>query len=84
MAIATSEPREAPLGASLRSGRQVVWRRIRPIALALIVPLLLVGFWQVATTQQWTRLIPTPHQVAEYMVHFAWGGIYDDAYSATC
>jgi NitT/TauT family transport system permease protein len=61
----------------------VLWRRLKPIVLALIVPMLLLVFWQVATTQQWTRLIPTPYQVAEYMVDFAHGGIYDDAYSAT-
>jgi len=61
----------------------VLWRRLKPTALALVVPLLLLAFWQVATTQQWTRLIPTPAQVGEYMVDFAWGGIYDDAYSAT-
>ena len=59
------------------------WRRLKPTALALIVPLLLLAFWQVATTQQWTRLIPTPAQVGEAMVDFAWGGIFDDAYSAT-
>jgi NitT/TauT family transport system permease protein len=60
-----------------------LWRRLKPTALALIVPLLLLAFWQVATTLQWTMLIPTPYQVAEYMVDFAKGGIYDDAYSAT-
>jgi len=60
-----------------------VWRRLRPTVLALIVPLLLLAFWQVATTQRWTQLIPTPWQVGEYMIDFAWGGIYDDAYSAT-
>ncbi len=60
-----------------------LWRRLKPTALALIVPLLLLAFWQVATTRQWTLLIPTPYQVGEYMVDFAWGGIYDDAYSAT-
>ena len=59
------------------------WRRIKPVVLALIVPLLLLAFWQVATTQRWTLLIPTPYAVAEYMVDFAVGGIYDDAYSAT-
>ncbi len=83
MAIATGAPSEAASGPSLRSGRQAVWHRLRPVALALIVPLALLAFWHVATTQQWTRLIPTPGQVAEYMVDFAWGGIYDDAYSAT-
>src|SRR5260370_29459240 len=59
------------------------WRRAKPIVLALIVPLLLLAFWQVATTQHWTRLIPTPYEVADYMVDFAVGGIYDDAYSGT-
>jgi NitT/TauT family transport system permease protein len=44
----------------------------KPTVLALIVPLLLLAFWQVATTRQWTRLIPTPAAVAEYMVDFAW------------
>jgi NitT/TauT family transport system permease protein len=58
-------------------------RRLKPTALALIVPLLLLAFWQVATTLQWTMLIPTPYQTGEYMVDFAVGGIYDDAYSAT-
>ena len=64
-------------------GTRALWRRLKPIVLALIVPLLLLAFWQVATTQQWTKLIPTPAEVAEYMVDFAVGGIYDDAYSAT-
>ena len=59
------------------------WARLKPTVLALIVPLLLLAFWQVATTQQWTRLIPTPYAVAECMVDFAVGGIFDDAYSAT-
>jgi NitT/TauT family transport system permease protein len=67
------------------SGRRsrMPWERGKPIVFALIVPLLLLAFWQVATTQQWTRLIPTPYQVGEYMVDFAVGGIYDDAYSGT-
>ena len=34
--------------------------RIKPVVLALIVPLLLLAFWQVATTQHRTRLIPSP------------------------
>ena len=42
-----------------------IWRRLKPTALALIVPLLLLAFWQVATTNQWTLLIPTPYQVGE-------------------
>ena len=69
--------------ASLERKLPLLWRRAKPVLLALIVPLLLLAFWQVATTRQWTRLIPTPGEVAEYMVDFAVGGIYDDAYSAT-
>ncbi|MFO1081338.1 MAG: ABC transporter permease [Reyranellaceae bacterium] len=65
-----------PAGAAL-------WPRLKPAVLALIVPLLLLAFWQVATTRQWTRLIPTPYEVGLCMVDFAVGGIYDDAYSAT-
>ncbi len=47
------------------------------------MPGLLLLLWQVATTQRWTRLIPTPGETANYMVDFAVGGIYDDAFSAT-
>src|SRR6185436_16083684 len=72
----------APTVAPARRPR-LLWRRAKPVVLALIVPLLLLAFWHVATTRQWTRLIPTPGEVAEYMVDFAVGGIYDDAYSAT-
>lgn len=73
------------VSAAASSGKpaRTLWDRAKPIVYALIVPLLLLAFWQVATTQQWTRLIPTPYQVGEYMVDFAVGGIYDDAYSAT-
>ena len=70
--------------AAASAGRpRSLWRRAKPVVLALIVPLLLLAFWQVATTQRWTLLIPTPYAVAEYMVDFAVGGIYDDAYSGT-
>ncbi len=63
--------------------KRALWNGLKPAVLALIVPALLLAFWQVATTLQWTQLIPTPYAVAEYMVDFAVGGIYDDAYSAT-
>ena len=77
IADASTAPALAP------ANRAKLWRRAKPVVLALIVPLLLLAFWQVATTLQWTRLIPTPYQVGEYMVDFAVGGIYDDAYSGT-
>src|SRR5712671_489905 len=80
--MAIADTRVAPAIAPASRARPL-WRRAKPVVLALIVPLLLLAFWQVATTQHWTRLIPTPREVAEYMVDFAVGGIYDDAYSAT-
>lgn len=57
--------------------------RTRPALLAMVVPGLLLAFWHVATTRGWTRLIPTPAETAEYMIDFAVGGIWDDAFSAT-
>ncbi len=57
--------------------------RTRPMLLAMIVPALLLALWQFATTQGWTRLIPTPAETARYMVDFAVGGVWDDAFSAT-
>jgi NitT/TauT family transport system permease protein len=60
-----------------------LWQRARGTVLACIVPLLLLGFWHFAVKAGWTRLIPSPAEVAEYMVDFVWGGIWDDAFSAT-
>jgi len=60
-----------------------LWQRLRGTVLALIVPLILLAFWDVAVRIGMTRLIPSPYDVAEYMVDFAWGGIWDDAFSGT-
>jgi NitT/TauT family transport system permease protein len=57
--------------------------RVRPLLLALIVPALLLLFWHLAVKAGLTRLIPSPAEVAEYMVDFAVGGSWDDAFSAT-
>lgn len=57
--------------------------RLKPLALAMVVPLLLLAFWHVTTSMRWTRLIPTPLETAEYMVDFVVGGIYNDAFSGT-
>jgi len=83
MAIAeTAAPAAPPIERSRHFAR---WSQssLRSIILALIVPGLLFALWQVATTLQWTRLIPTPWETASYMVDFAVGGIHDDAFSAT-
>jgi NitT/TauT family transport system permease protein len=50
---------------------------------ALIVPALLLLAWHLAIAAGMSRLIPSPAEVARYMVDFAVGGIWDDAFSAT-
>ena len=50
---------------------------------ALIVPALLLLAWHAAIAAGMSRLIPSPAEVARYMVDFAVGGIWDDAFSAT-
>lgn len=82
MAFATADP-AASTPAPPRREPISLLARLKPLGLALIVPLLLLAFWHVATVNRWTRLIPTPYETAEYMVDFVWGGIYDDAFSAT-
>jgi NitT/TauT family transport system permease protein len=66
-----------------RANGQRLFARARPALLALIVPLLLLLFWYLAVKAGMTRLIPSPAEVAEYIVDFAVGGIWDDAFSAT-
>jgi NitT/TauT family transport system permease protein len=56
---------------------------LRTIALGLVVPLVLLLFWHVTVRWTGTRLVPTPFGVAVMMWDFAFGGIYDDAYSGT-
>ena len=81
MAVTTETETDAT-PARLRAAPSL-WPTVKPVVLALIVPGMLLAFWQVATVNRWTRLIPTPFQTAEYMVDFAVGGIWDDAFSAT-
>ena len=83
MAIAETAAPAAPPTERARRPARASDSSLRPAILALIVPGLLLALWQVATTQQWTRLIPTPWETATYMGDFAIGGIHDDAFSAT-
>ncbi|MFM8613434.1 MAG: ABC transporter permease, partial [Alphaproteobacteria bacterium] len=63
--------------------RGMIGPRLKGFMLALVVPLLLLLGWHLAVKAGMTRLIPSPAEVAEYMVDFAVGGIWDDAFSAT-
>lgn len=56
---------------------------LRAVALALVVPLAFLVFWQTMVRVTATRLIPSPFDVAVTMWDFAFGGVYDDAFSAT-
>ncbi|WNK01624.1 ABC transporter permease [Thalassospiraceae bacterium LMO-JJ14] len=55
----------------------------RKFALGLIFPLTLIGFWEFMVRWTGTRLIPPPYEVILMMWDFAFGGIYDDAFSAS-
>jgi NitT/TauT family transport system permease protein len=76
--ITIAAPAAAPAFSAPR-----LWRRAKPALISLIVPLLLLLGWHLAVANGMTRLIPSPAEVAEYMVDFAIGGIWDDAFSAT-
>lgn len=58
-------------------------QKIRKIALGAIVPVCLILLWELGVRWTGTRLIPPPYQVAVMMWDFAFGGIYDDAFSAS-
>ena len=58
-------------------------KRLRSVVLAAIVPLCLLMFWDLMVRWTGTRLIPLPGDVAIMMWDFAFGGIYNDAYSAS-
>ena len=71
---------EAPIPARRR---RHLLERVRAVALGLGFPILLVLLWHLAVTYTRTRLIPSPRDVAVMMYDFTFGGIYDDAFSAT-
>jgi NitT/TauT family transport system permease protein len=58
-------------------------RRLRAVVLAMLVPLCLLLVWDLMVRWTGTRLVPPPSGVAVMMWDFAFGGIYDDAYSAS-
>jgi NitT/TauT family transport system permease protein len=80
---ASGRPAQASgLPAALRRRRQRL-DRVRAIVLGVAFPLLLAVLWDRAVALSGTRLIPSPRQVAVMMYDFAFGGIYDDAFSGT-
>ena len=57
--------------------------RLRKIGLGLIAPIVLIALWSILVRWSGTRLIPPPADVGIMMWDFAFGGIYDDAFSAS-
>jgi NitT/TauT family transport system permease protein len=71
---------EAP-SAARRRGNFI--ETIRAVALGAGFPVVLILLWDRAVAMTGTRLVPSPHAVAVMMYDFSFGGIYDDAFSAT-
>jgi NitT/TauT family transport system permease protein len=63
--------------------RSPLQERLRAIALGAGFPILLVLLWHFAVAYTGTQLVPSPREVAVMMYDFSFGGIYDDAFSAT-
>ena len=84
---ATTLAEAAEPGASKTAAAQRRHRRrletVRAVALGAGFPILLVLIWDRTVALSGTRLIPSPSQVAVMMYDFAFGGVYDDAFSGT-
>ena len=84
---ATTLAEAAEPGASKTAAAQRRHRRrletVRAVALGAGFPILLVLIWDRTVALSGTRLIPSPYQVAVMMYDFAFGGVYDDAFSGT-
>lgn len=48
-----------------------------------LLPLALLLAWDLAVRWSGTMLVPSPREVALMLWDFAWGGVYDDAFSET-
>ena len=56
---------------------------LRRLLWGLPLPLALLGLWAVAVDRQWVKLIPQLDEVGKELWDFAFGGIYDNVYSAS-
>jgi NitT/TauT family transport system permease protein len=82
-AVTAVVPMETAPAAKGSVARGRLGQRIRATVLGLIVPACLLLVWDVMVRWTGTRLVPSPYGVALMMWDFAFGGIYDDAYSAS-
>ena len=81
-AAANSQPISLPKAAKLVTASKNQ-KRFRSILLGIAFPILLIIVWDRAVAISGTPLVPSPWQVAIMMYDFAFGGIYNDAFSGT-
>jgi len=65
------------------AAKSEIWPRIKRVLTPFVVPVLLLTAWHVAVRMSGTQLIPSPKEVGLMLYDFAFGGIYDDAFSET-
>ena len=80
--VSSIAPVEGAVASAVRS-KPWLPERVRAALLAVAFPLLLLLLWHHLVVMTGTRLIPKPSQVGVMMWDFAFGGIYNDAFSGT-
>ncbi|WP_127753294.1 ABC transporter permease [Devosia sp. 1566] len=83
MSIAADRTTTPPAAAAPRRQSAFEGSRLRGPALALILPLLLLAAWHLATTGEGYSLIPPPSAVAIAFYDLAVGGVRNDLFSGT-
>jgi NitT/TauT family transport system permease protein len=83
MSIAADRTTTPPADAAPRRQFSLEGSRLREPALALILPLLLLAAWHLATTGEGYSLIPPPSAVAIAFYDLAVGGVRNDFFSGT-
>jgi NitT/TauT family transport system permease protein len=82
-ALPEATPQSMPEAPSAARRRGRLAEKVRTVALGVGFPLVLILLWDRAVAVTGTRLVPSPREVAVMMYDFSFGGIYDDAFSAT-
>lgn len=67
----------------LKAVKPEIWPRIKDVLTPVLVPILLLAGWHLGVRLTGTQLIPPPKEVGLMLYDFAFGGIYDDAFSGT-
>ena len=83
MSIAADRTTTPPAAAAPRRQSAFEGSRLREPALALILPLLLLAAWHLATTGEGYSLIPPPSAVAIAFYDLAVGGVRNDFFSGS-